>query len=294
MRRVLVLRGGALGDFIVTLPALAALRAHWPAARIELAGNAAAAALALHRGLIDAAHPQHGAQWAGLYGEGPLPPAFEAWLAEFDLIVNFWPDPDGDLGRRFPLRASQRYLSAPAWPAVAPAARHYLDALAPLGVGAGQLHFALSPQTGVSPPPGPTAPIVIHPGSGSPKKNWPADRWREVIRELGQPVVLVLGEAEASTWPDLPAEAIAWRNCELETLIAGLAGGGLFLGHDSGIGHLAAACGRTCVLLFGPTEPAMWAPPSPRGTVLRGGGQLADLGVPEVLAAVRAKLSDPI
>ncbi len=293
MRRVLVLRGGALGDFIVTLPALAALRARWPEVRIELAGNAVAAALAVNRGLIDAAHPQHGAQWAGLFGEGPLPPAFGAWLAEFDLIVNFWPDPDGDLGRRFPLRPEQRYLSAPALPGVAPAARHYLDALAPLGVGVAPLHFALSPLAGVSAPPDSPASIVIHPGSGSPTKNWPADRWREVIRELGRPVVLVLGEAEASTWPSLPARAVAWRNCDLETLVAGLAGGGLFLGHDSGIGHLAAACGRTCVLLFGPTEPAMWAPPSPRVTVLRGGGQLAGLGVPEVLAAIRAKLPDP-
>lgn len=291
MRRVLVLRGGALGDFIVTLPALAALRARWPEVRIELAGNAVAAALAINRGLIDAAHPQHGAQWAALFGDSPLPPAFGAWLADFDLVVNFWPDPDGDLGRRFPLRPGQRFLAAPALPAVAPAARHYLSALEPLGIGAGQLRFPLAalPYTL---PPGPPAPIVIHPGSGSPRKNWPADRWRELIRELGRPVAVVLGEAEASAWRDLPPGAVAWRNCELETLVAGLAGGGLFLGHDSGISHLAAACGRACVLLFGPTEPAMWAPPSPHVTVLRGGARLDDLAVPAVLAAARAKLSD--
>ena len=47
MRRILVLRGGALGDFIVTLPALALLRRRWPAARIELTGNSTAAQLAL-------------------------------------------------------------------------------------------------------------------------------------------------------------------------------------------------------------------------------------------------------
>ena len=81
MRRILILRGGALGDFLVTLPALAALRSAYPAARIELAGNAPAAALAVSRGLLDAAHSQHESRWAALYDSAPLPPTFAAWLA---------------------------------------------------------------------------------------------------------------------------------------------------------------------------------------------------------------------
>ena len=75
MRRILILRGGALGDFIVTLPALAALRSTHPSARIELAGNALAAAVAVSRGLLDAAHSQHESRWAALYVSAPLPPA---------------------------------------------------------------------------------------------------------------------------------------------------------------------------------------------------------------------------
>src|SRR4051794_22264739 len=99
MRRILVLRGGALGDFIVTLPALAALRKHWPSARIELVGNATAAALALTRHMIDAAHSQGEARWSALYSTSPLSAEFSAWLGNFDLVLNFWPDPDGDLAR---------------------------------------------------------------------------------------------------------------------------------------------------------------------------------------------------
>ena len=49
MRRLLILRGGALGDFLVTLPALALLRQRWPDAEIELIGNPVAAALAQAR-----------------------------------------------------------------------------------------------------------------------------------------------------------------------------------------------------------------------------------------------------
>ena len=95
MRKILVLRGGALGDFIVTLPALALLRQRWPHAHLEFVGNATAAALAAH--LVDRIHSQHESRWSALYSTAPLPVAFAAELATFDLILNFWPDPDGDL-----------------------------------------------------------------------------------------------------------------------------------------------------------------------------------------------------
>ncbi|MGH7957364.1 MAG: glycosyltransferase family 9 protein, partial [Opitutaceae bacterium] len=129
MERILVLRGGALGDFIVTLPALALLRERWPRARIELAGNATAAQLALARGLIDAAHSQHEARWAGLFNDALLPPDFAAWLDGFELVLNYWPDPDGSIGRRFPTRAGQQFMPASALPARAPAAAHYCEPL---------------------------------------------------------------------------------------------------------------------------------------------------------------------
>src|SRR5262245_34806466 len=103
MRKVLVLRGGALGDFIVTLPALTWLRERWPLARIELTGNATAAVLAKHRGLLDAVHSQSEARWAKLFVADALPADFAGWLVEFDLVVSYWPDPDETLRRRFPI-----------------------------------------------------------------------------------------------------------------------------------------------------------------------------------------------
>src|SRR5688500_5575563 len=103
MRKILVLRGGALGDFIVTLPALAMLREHWPDASIELVGNATAAQLAVNRGLINAVHSQHERRWSTLYERSPLQTEFAAWLDTFDLVLSFWPDPDGELAAHFPL-----------------------------------------------------------------------------------------------------------------------------------------------------------------------------------------------
>src|SRR5688572_1698966 len=141
MERILVLRGGALGDFIVTLPALALLRERWPGARLELAGNATAAQLALSRGLIDAVHSQHEARWAGLFTDAPLSPKFADWLAGFDLVLCYWPDPDGTLRRRFPIHRHQRWIAASAMPVRAPAAAHYCEPLHQLGLDPREYFF---------------------------------------------------------------------------------------------------------------------------------------------------------
>jgi len=284
MRRILVLRGGALGDFIVTLPALAALRRRWPDARIELAGNATAAGLGREAGLLDTVHAQHEARWSALYADTPLPPDFARWLATFDLVVNFWPDPDGQLAHHFPRHAAQRFLTAAALPATAPAAAHYRGALDPLGLEPTPTFFSL--RTPPSPAP-PNRPIVVHPGSGSPRKNWPADRWRQLISLLPPPLSLVVGEAEPTGWRDgnFPGVTVL-ADLTLNQLADHLETARVFVGHDSGVSHLAAACSAPCVLLFGPTDPAVWAPPAPHVHVLRAGPDLAALSVADVAHAV--------
>ena len=277
MRKILVLRGGALGDFVVTLPALAALRRRWPDAGIELAGNSTAAQLAVTRGLLDAVHSQHAARWSGLYAADALPAEFAAWLAEFDLILNFWPDPAGELARRFPLRIGQIFLSADAWPQRAPAAAHYCAPLRSLGIDTEDFSFRLASHKDGDR-------IAIHPGSGSPGKNWPQANWRALIATLPLPVLLILGEAEVAGWnpTSLPTSVITAICQPLETLVTHFSSCRLFLGHDSGISHLAAACGVPSLLLFGPTDPATWAPPTPRTRVLRSGPTLDAISLAEV------------
>lgn len=303
-----MLRGGALGDFIVTLPALALLRERWPAARIELVGNLAAAQLAVARALLDAAHSQHEARWSALFDDAPLPAELAAWLAEFDLVINFWPDPAGELRRRFPLRVGQRFLHGDAMPGSAPAAAHYCAPLRRLGLEPKEFWWPLRPEApcvnaGTFPHPSPQALIAIHPGSGSPRKNWPMENWLELIAMLPGPLALVLGEAEVERWVALsPSHSLKPRvadkslhllvNRPLEELVMHFARSRLFLGHDSGISHLAAASGAPCVLLFGPTEPSVWAPPAPNVRVLRRRSDLGSLSPDEVRRAAEAALSD--
>ena len=322
MERILVLRGGALGDFIITLPALALLRAAWPAAQIELAGNATAGQLAVARGLLNVVHSQHEARWSELYGPSSLSPAFARWLTSFDLIVNYWPDPDGDLRSRLPLRAGQMFVSAPATPARAPAAAHYCEPLRTLGLEPREYFFRLAPVASafsnsavqaLALPTSAASGVTIHPGSGSPRKNWPRANWLQLIGTLPAPISLIMGDAELETpgvdaliaaaqhrtapagarqTPATAEPPLTLINRPLEELVQHLSQCRLFLGHDSGISHLAAACGARCVLLFGPTEADCWAPPAPNVRILRRHSDLASLSVDVVRRAVAEALGD--
>jgi ADP-heptose:LPS heptosyltransferase len=110
--------------------------------------------------------------------------------------------------------------------------------------------------------------ILVHPGSGSPAKNWPSERFAAVIRGAERPVRLIVGEAD---------QAVAARFCgvprlehpSLEELAARLAGCHAYLGNDSGVSHLAGLCGARSLVLFGPTDPTVWRPIGPRVEVLR-------------------------
>lgn len=288
MHRILVLRGGALGDFIVTLPALAALRSRWPQARIELAGNATTASIALRRGLLDAVHSQHEARWSALFSTEPLPADFRSWLERFDLVLNYWPDADSELSRHFPLHPQQRFLSTAALPDTGPAATHYFSPLLSLGLTAGDLCYGLSAHKS-----GRT--IAIHPGSGSARKNWPLTHWVELARWLREThraeLLIVTGEVESlevqTSLAPYGRLAHAWP---LEELIAAFASCRLFIGHDSGVSHLAASCGVPSLLLFGPTDPAIWAPPAPHVHVLQNGPTLDAISVADVQRALSGSL----
>ncbi len=300
--KILVLRGGALGDFIVTLPALASLRQRWPAAHVTLIGNARAAELARGRGLLDAVFSQNDSRWGALFAEQPMTGALREWLAAFDLVLNYWPDPDGAIAAKFPLREGQIFLWAPAQPTRAPAAAHYCEPLRSLGLETDN-YLRLLRRVGdnAAYPIGErSGPIAIHPGSGSPRKNWPIDRWRELIPLLPPPITLIFGEAELER--DDAASLLGWARTQsslrvmvtppLEELITLLSQSQLYLGHDSGVSHLAAACGVRCVLLFGSSDAKVWAPPAPNVQVLQSSADLRSISVEAVRSAAAAALAD--
>ncbi len=104
--------------------------------------------------------------------------------------------------------------------------------------------------------------LALHPGSGSPAKSWPADRFAALAARLagGARILVVLGPAEEDQRWDRDPGVVVARDLPLRTLGALLSRAGLFVGNDSGVSHLAAAAGAPTLALFGPTDPALWAP----------------------------------
>ena len=133
--------------------------------------------------------------------------------------------------------------------------------------------------------------VAIHPGSGSPRKNWPVERWVELAGRLrGQaPLLIVGGETDTAAVAALAAFGEVALDLPLPELARRLAACRLFLGHDSGVSHLAAAVGTPCVLLFGPTEAAMWAPPGEHVQTVHRGPELSAISVDAVWAAVTSR-----
>jgi hypothetical protein len=114
--------------------------------------------------------------------------------------------------------------------------------------------------------------LALHPGSGSPAKNWPVDCFAEIVRARAGdgPWLLVRGPADhavARPLSDLPGALLA-ADLPIRVLGALLSQAGLYIGNDSGITHLAAASGAPTVALFGPTDPATWSPVGPRVEVV--------------------------
>ena len=78
-------------------------------------------------------------------------------------------------------------------------------------------------------------------------------------------------------------------DADLTTVAALLARSGLFIGNDSGAGHLAASVGCPVLSLFGPTDPERWAPRGPRVEVIKARA-LAEIDVDQVYSLAAALL----
>lgn len=300
--RILVIRGGAIGDFILTLPALRLVREAFPAAHLELIGYRHIAALAEQRTYADAVRSIEYGPLAGFFARGgTLDAELCEYFAGFQQIISYLFDPDGIFEANLRRTGVKNFLPAHVRIDDSAHAAHqlarplqslalYLDDPAP-AVFPSDADRAFADDFFRDE----TAPVLtLHPGSGSTRKNWPLDRWRELIaRLLPRPTRLLLvgGEAEHATLDLLdaafPGSLRVARDLPLPHLAAVLARCAGFVGHDSGISHLAAAAGTPCVLLFGPTDPQIWAPQNPRVRILAApDGDLARITAAEVASLV--------
>ncbi len=295
-RRALVIRGGALGDFLLTLPVIASLREAEPEARIEVLAYPGIAALAKAGGLVDDARSIEYGPLAGFFTRGAvLEPTLREYFASFDLVVSYLYDPDGFFAENLRASGVRRLVEGPSR---LRNTTHAIDQLATpltaLGIPLADraVRLATAQSTGKN------GDVLLHPGSGSATKNWPAEHWRQLARqwlelEPGLRLTIVGGEADTAALATLrnmteDRRVRLLENLPLPELAGELGRAQLYLGHDTGVSHLAALCGVPSLLLFGPTDPSIWAPPHGYVRILRApDGDLGALGVDTVLRTAR-------
>jgi ADP-heptose:LPS heptosyltransferase len=243
IRRLLVIRACAIGDFVLNLPALRALSRQYPGARFTLVGYPETLQLAQTFIPLDAVYSIETQPWSQLF-HGPQPglPVFDAaWVWMRDPAV----------AERLRASGVARVCHADPFPAAGHAADHLLKTI---GLPAPELPDLWRPGS---------SRVILHPGSGSPAKVWPY--FGELAARLGDATV-VIGPCEAAfrtrgpRLDRLPLAELAeqLRDCRL------------FIGNDSGITHIAAYWGAPTVALFGPTDPRVWGPVGRRVRILQG------------------------
>lgn len=248
MRR-LVIRPGAIGDCILAMPAIRHLACEY--LEIWLPSSVCLLLRALGNKVVSLATTGLDTTAVGDLGmSGPL----KRKLQSFDSIVSWYG------ANREEFRETMLGTGVPC---------QFHSALPPSGYGGHATDFFLDQVGGVKGavprldvrPRADRSAVVIHPFSGSKKKNWPLQRYHEVAERLSCDVEWSAGPEE-----ELPE---AMRFSDLYDLAEWIRGAQLYIGNDSGITHLAAVTGVPTLALFGPTDPNVWAPRGENVTVLR-------------------------
>jgi len=320
MPSIAILHTGAVGDLVQALPAMAAVRETHPSASVTFVGRGERARLARAAGAADACLDlETSGLWRALAGEpgGPCP----AWLAEADLVLDFLtkgilaerhgdgrrvvtvdPLPPDDWARPAAAFAAEQVRAALGLPAAAEADRPAI----PLDEGAVETGRKALAARGIS-----QRFVLIHPGSGSVRKNWPMDRFealaRRIRRDTGRAVAWLTGPAEAERGT-VPADA---ETVLRDLSLVEVAGVGTlaetYVGNDSGITQVAAAvrvrnssaagpetrrATVPVVALFGPTDTQVWAPRGKHVRLVRSpDGTMDAIDAETVWQAVRGTLS---
>jgi heptosyltransferase III len=302
MNRILVIRGGAIGDFILTLPAIKLLRDRFPQAHLEILGYTHIAVLGRNRFHADAIRSLESGPLAAFFAKGTaLPADLAAYFGSFDLIASYLFDPDGVFQDNLKRCGIKMFVAGPPKPngpehAAFQLARPFGKIGLDLQNPAARIHPTELNREFAREMLGDSRKrvIALHPGSGSETKNWPIENWKRVgehFFSIDCKLLVIAGEAEEeqlrlleTAWKEKPARFV--KNLALPHLAA-LFETCVFVGHDSGISHIAAAVGAPSILLFGPTDPAVWAPANKNVTVLQARERdLSLLAVDTVIEAI--------
>lgn len=285
MKRILVARGGAIGDFVLTLPVLRALTSRFD---VTVLANRKVSGL-----WCDAPFVLDEATVATLFvRNGEVPDELRAWIGGFDILLSYLHDQQRTFEENIRRSGVNQVTRGPAQ---LTEAKHATEQLAqplaelciPISDFVPKVEINETDAARIRERFGLTneSYVAVHAGSGSARKNWPVEKWIALCRCLRNRLLFIGGEADHAQLALLEGQfADAAFAIDLPLVeVAALLAGSIFIGHDSGISHVAAAAGASCAVLFGPTNPNVWAPRGENVRIVRApAGDLANLSVDSV------------
>ena len=277
MGRTLVIHPGALGDVLLAVPALRALRREHPRDDLVLAAQSRVGQLLLALGVVDDARRFDALGLDALFADAPPASPIDA-LSGVDRVVCWFGSKDPRFATRLRLLVPHAIVTS-STSADRVVWKHLLATITD-GAPAGCLDCVPIPV-----PPelvdegrrvleaagwdGAHRLVMVHPGASGPAKRWPADGFAQVITAVAANAAIVVhegpvdGEPVGEVLARVPAPVLRLDNPALAVLAGALAHASAYLGNDSGVSHLAAAVGASCVVLFTSSETLSWRPWAP-------------------------------
>ncbi|MEK7699360.1 MAG: glycosyltransferase family 9 protein [Planctomycetota bacterium] len=282
VKRILIIRPGALGDLIVTLPTFGAIRNYFQHAYIEIMGYTTLLEITKGRFYADAISRFDQADNTILFVHNDqLPPSFIKKFQDVDFIFSFVSDKEQVFTHNLRKTGVKHIIHQEPLPACNENTHitdYLLKSLDSLGItypniipkvflnnedlcfGEKFLNDAAIDSSKVL--------IAIHPGSGSRQKCWPVERFAALMSRLSSNInaqfLVISGPADDKVIEELRLKIgntfTMVNQLPLPYLAAIVARCRLFIGNDSGVTHLAAATGTPTIAIFGPTDPRMWGP----------------------------------
>ncbi|MEC4668386.1 MAG: glycosyltransferase family 9 protein [Nitrospirota bacterium] len=289
-RTLLILHPGAIGDVILALPAIRALRRQFHGHALGLVAGEEIGRVLRTCAEVDSTFALEADALAGLMaGSRWVSRAVREWLARCELAIGWLRDSDGRLQSVLQeLGASRVIVESPLTSKCGPIHQEdrVLETLAsvvasdiprePLRVPNSLLEDAKA-RLAAEGIPDPGLLVALHPGSGSRHKCADPALFARIIdwvRARDAVPILLEGPADEEAVRSVTAfcerRPLVLHRATLLDTAAALAHARLFIGHDSGLTHLAAALHVPTVALFGPTKIQRWAPRGSHVIVLTG------------------------
>lgn len=278
-KKLLIFHQGALGDFVLTFPALIRLKQHF--SRIDAICKPQLGDLAKGLRLVDSWFSQDAARFASLFSDA-IDPGVKSLLEAYDEIILF--SFSEQLEKAINEMRSHSVYRIPPRPKNSDKTHiviHLLKSLSGCGLigeddepGSLELPSLYNPTEVFYKTPH-SQRILLHPGAGSSRKMWALSNFLKLEVSLKADKYrpeYVIGPAEEFLGTELLDDNGGKRTVhvteDLSALVALMRSADGFIGNDSGVSHLAAFLGLPTVAVFGPSDPEIWRPVGPAVSVL--------------------------